>query len=140
MSPSFCGMTILVVKLLPRKSMRNKIARTPTCNDTIQRCDSPHEIDDFNNQGWQINSNKRQSSFKYLPFTFGMCHKLIEGVCVVKLKEITDEEERKQKAESSPHPRMESFNGDIHVMAFTQGFQSIQTALLVSKLKKLYKT
>ena len=76
----------------------------------------------------------------YLPFTTRMGNKLIQGPSIVKLIEISQIEKREQKAKSSPHPRMETLNGNIHIVSFSQCFETIQAALLVSELKVLYKT
>lgn len=75
-----------------------------------------------------------------LPLAFRMPPQLIESPSVVGFVEIAEKEEGQEEAEPAPHPRVETFNCDVHVVPFAQRFQSIQTALLVSKLQILHET
>lgn len=76
----------------------------------------------------------------YLPCGMFMVRKLIKSVGIIDLQDIAEVKEGKKKAEPTPHPRVEAFNSNIHVMSFAQCLQPVQYSLLVPELKVLHNT
>ena len=58
----------------------------------------------------------------HLPRGLRMLHQFIESPAVVRLPNVAAKQERQQEAQPLPHPRVESFNGDVHVVSLAQRF------------------
>lgn len=52
---------------------------------------------------------------------------------------MTEEQERKEEGQASPHPRLKTLDCEVHVVSFSQSSESVQTATLVVILQKLDK-
>lgn len=63
-----------------------------------------------------------------------------ESVGVVKLEKISGEQERKKESEASPHPGVETFDGDVHIVPLAERLQPVQNPLLVPELQILHHT
>ena len=62
---------------------------------------------------------------------------LIQSISVVELHQVADVEEGKEEAETFPHPRVETVNGNVHLLPLAQGPQSVEAALLIHVLQIL---
>lgn len=52
-----------------------------------------------------------------LPGGIRMERQVVQDIRIVRLEDVTQEQEGIQEAQSTEHPRVEAFNCDIHVMA-----------------------
>lgn len=78
---------------------------------------------------------------EHLPFcALGKEAEVIQRVGVVQLEHVGEVQERKKEREPPPHPRPESTDCDVHVVAFTEGSKPVQASLLVVELPKLDNT
>lgn len=80
---------------------------------------------------------EQNAQHEHLPSSVLVVADMVQRVRIVCLKHVTDEQERQQEAEPAPHPRVEALNGDVHVVAFAERFQSVQNALLIAELQIL---
>lgn len=92
-----------------------------------------HRIADKQNE-------EQHAQHKHLPR--GVLHvaELVQRIRIVCLENVAGEQERQQKTESTPHPRVETLNGDVHVVPFAKSLQTIQHAFLVAELQVLHHT
>lgn len=63
---------------------------------------------------------------------------MVQRIRIIRLEYVAGEQERQQKTQATPHPRVESLDGDVHVVSFAQRLQPIEDALLVAELQILH--
>lgn len=61
----------------------------------------------------------------------------VEGVGIVELPDVADEQEGNDEAQAAPHPEVEALDGDVHVVALTQGLEAVQAPSLVHEQQVL---
>lgn len=64
----------------------------------------------------------------------------VQGVGIVQLPDVTNEEEGNDEAQPSPHPEVEALHRYVHVVPLTEGLETVQTTPLVHEHQVLYKT
>ena len=74
----------------------------------------------------------------YLPGRVRVLRETVERPRVVELEQIADEQEREEKLEPAPHPRVEALDRDVHVVPLAERLQPVQHALLVAELHVLH--
>src|SRR4051812_32054046 len=115
-------MIIRVVIVFPIKMIKNRAPNTGTCANLVFKLISIFLIHYMK---------------KYLPSRFRIITELIQEICIVELPEVSAHKEREEEAESPPHPGMKTVNRNVHVVAFAQRPQPIQTPSLIPELEEL---
>lgn len=85
----------------------------------------------------QTNNGEHKAQARYLPRVLRVVSQMEQDIGIVKLEDVTRIQERQEKSKTFPHPRVKTINGDVHIVSFTQGPQSIQHTSLIGELQIL---